>query len=148
MASFLYDNYCNLMLGNGTHTLPDLDANEIRVGIVSGSDYTESQTTHQDWADVGTYTEDVCYNSEATQVLSNKDVGTTTARVFDNTADITFTAVSQDAAKVVDAIVHYAATGTDLNDDPLICFHDGFSSVTPNGGDIVIAYNASGIFGL
>lgn len=148
MASFLYDNYCNLMLGNGTHTLPDLSANAIRVGIVSGADYTESQTTDQDWADVGTYTEDVCYNSEATQVLANKDVGTTTPRVFDNTADITFSAVAIDGAKDVDAIVHYAATGTDLNDDPLICFHDGFSAVTPNGGDIVISYNASGIFAL
>jgi hypothetical protein len=147
MASFLYDNYCNLMLGAGTHTLPDLPTDTINVGIASGSDYTESQTTHQDWADT-TYAEDTCYNSESCQTLSNKDVGSTTARVFDNTADITFTGVSQDASKVVDSIVHYAAIGTGATDDPLICFHDGFSAITPNGGDIVIAYHASGIFGL
>lgn len=147
MASFLYDNYCNLMLGNGTHTLPNLSSNEIRVGIVSGSDYTESQATHQDWSDT-TYAEDTCYNSESTQILANKDVGTTTARVFDNTADITFTGVSQDAAKVVDGLVHYAAIGAGATDDPVICFHDGFSPITPNGGDIIIAYHASGIFGL
>ena len=147
MASFLYDNYCNLMLGNGIHTLPNLASDSIRVGIISGDDYTENQATHQDWADT-TYAEDTCYNSEATQALVNKDVANTTARVFDNTEDITFTGVSQDGTKLVDAIGHYAAIGTGATDDPLICFHDGFSAITPNGGDIVIAYHSSGIFGL
>lgn len=146
MASFLYGNYKNLMLGNGTHTLPALDTDAIKVGIVSGADYSEL-ATHEDWTDTG-YTEDVCYNSEATQTLANKVVGTVTDGVFDNTADITFTAVSIDVAKDVDAIVHYAAIGAGATTDPLICFHDGFSAVTPNGGDIVIQYNASGIFGL
>jgi len=146
MASGLYVNYKNLMLGDDSaaHTLPDLDTNTINVGIVSGADYTENLSTDQDWTDTG-YAEDTCYNSEAAQTLSNKTIS---AGVFDNTADITFTAVAIDGAKDVDAIVHYAATGAGASTDPLICFHDGFSAVTPNGGDIVIAYNASGIFAL
>jgi hypothetical protein len=142
MASLLYDNYVNLMLGNGTHALPDLDTDTIKVGIVSGSDYTES-AAHQDWDDTG-YALNTCYNSEATQTLANAVVA---SRVFDNTADITFTAVAIDAAKDVDAIVHYLSSGV-VTTDTLICFHDGFSAVTPNGGDIVVAYNASGIFGI
>jgi len=144
MASFLYDNYANLMLGNGVHSLPDLDTDTIKVGIVSGSDYTENGATDQDWDDVGLYALDTCYNSEATITLANKVVAN---RVFDNTADITFTAVAIDAAKDVDAVVHYKSTGV-ITTDPLICFHDGFTPVTPNGGDIVIAYHASGIFGI
>jgi len=147
--SFLYDNYANLMLGAGTHTLPDLTTDTINVGIVDTStDYTTpSQTADQDWADTG-YAEDTCYNSEAVQTLSNKDVGSTTPRVFDNTANITFTAVAIDGSKTVDSIVHYAAIGADSTSDPLMTLHNGFSAVTPNGGDIIISYNASGIFGL
>ena len=143
MASLLYDNYVNLMLGNGTHALPDLDTDTIKVGIVSGADYSENGSTDQDWNDTG-YALDTCYNSEATQTLANTVVAN---RVFDNTADITFTAVAIDVAKDVDAIVHYLSSGV-ITTDALICFHDGFAAVTPNGGDIVIAYNASGIFGI
>lgn len=142
MASFLYDNYCNLMLGNGVHTLPDLDTDLIKVTLVNGTtDYTESQTTHQDFADVTDYL------NVTPQTLGNKDVGTTTPRVFDNTADITFTSVAIDGTKVVDGIVHFYDS-TVASTSTLMTFHDGFSAVTPNGGDIVIQYHASGIFGL
>lgn len=147
MASGLYDNYKNIMLGGGTHGPIDLDGDTIKVGIVSGADYTENLATDQDWDDVGTYALDTCYNSEATQTLANKVIGTPGAGDFDNTADITFTAVAIDGVKDVDAIVHYKSTAT-ITTDGLICFHDGFAAVTPNGGDIVIAYNASGIFGI
>ena len=88
----------------------------------------------------------MCYNSEATQTLANITI---TAGVVDNTADITFTAVAIDGAKTVDAIVHYRSGGTAAT-DALITIHDAFvgGAVTPNGGDIVIAYHASGIFSL
>lgn len=144
MASGLYDNYKIHMLGSDSaaHTFPDLDTDTIKVGIVSGADYAENLTTDQDWADTG-YALDTCYNSEATQTLANVNISAT--GVFDNTADITFTAVSIDGVKDVDAIAHYRSGGT-VTTDTLICFHDGFAAVTPNGGDIVIQYNASGIF--
>ena len=145
--SGLYTNMFDLWLGKdaAAHTAADMDTDTIKVGIVdTGTDYTTpSLTADQDWADTG-YTLDVCYNSEATQTLANIAI---TAGVVDNTADITFTAVAIDAAKTVDAIVHYRSGGTAATDG-LICLHDGFSAVTPNGGDIVIAYNGSGIFSL
>ena len=146
MASGLYDNYKLHMLGANAavHTRPDLDTDTIKVGIAdTGLDYTTpSLSADQDWADTG-YALDTCYNSEATQTLAN--VSISAAGVFDNTADITFTAVAIDGTKTVDTIVHYRSGGTAAT-DALICLHDGFSAVTPNGGDIVIQYNGSGIF--
>lgn len=144
MASFLYNNFLDHCLGKGAAvgTRPDLDTDAIRVGIASGADYTES-AAHDTWDDVGAYTLNACYNSEATQILSNKTI---TDGVFDNTADITFTSVST-TGNNVDALVHYLATGV-IGDDTLLCFHDGFTPVTPNGGDIVVQYHASGIFSL
>lgn len=147
MASGLYVNYKQRMLGAATaaHGLADWDTSTIKVGIVNGTtDYTENLSTDQDWADLTAYGLDTCYNSEATQTLANVTI---TAGVVDNTADITFTAVAIDGTKVVDAVVHYLSSGT-ASTDALLTFHDGFSAVTPNGGDIVIQYHASGIFGL
>lgn len=145
--SGLYANYKEHMLGavGAAHTFPDWDTDTIKVGIVSGADYAENLATHEDWSDTG-YALDTCYNSEATQTLANVDL-TTSPGTVDNTADITFTAVAIDVAKVVDAIVHYRSGGV-VTTDTLICLHDGFGSVTPNGGDIVIQYSASGIFAL
>lgn len=142
--SGLYANYKALALGGGVGTFVDLPTDTIHCGIVSGADYTENLATDQDWADVGTYTLAACYNSEPTQPLINK---TTNDGTFDNTADVTFTAVAIDGAKVVDALVHFKSTGV-IGNDSLICLHDGFAGVTPNGGDIVIQYNASGLFSL
>ena len=144
MASFLYNNFLDHCLGKdaAVGTRPDLDTNTIKVGIASGADYTES-AAHDTWDDVGAYTLDACYNSEPTQTLGAKTI---TDGVFDNTADITFTAVAT-TGNNVDALVHYLSTGV-ITTDTLICFHDGFTAVTPNGGDIVVQYNVSGIFGL
>lgn len=140
MASTLYPNYLNLMLGNGTHTLPDLDANLIKCALVNGTDDYTYSALHQDKADV------TSYGTSTDQTLSNKDVGTTTDGVFDNTADLTFTSVVLDVSDV-DILVHYYDT-TVAATSPLICYHDAFTPVTPNGGNITVAYNASGIFAL
>ena len=144
--SGLYVNYKNLMLGDDTaaHALPDMDTDTIKVGIVSGTDYTENLATDQDWDDLGTYTVNASYGGETNQTLANITI---TAGVVDNTADITFTAVDIVGAAVVDAIVHYMDSGV-IGTSPLITFHDGFTLVTPNGGDIVIVYNGSGIYAL
>ena len=145
MASGLYANYKELCLGGGTHALPDLNTDAIDVGIVSGADYTENLATHQDWSDT-TYALDTCYNSEPTVQLTAGN-STVTAGVWDNSDNQVFTAVAIDGVKDVDAIVHFLSSGV-VTTDTLICFHDGFAAVTPNGGDITVAYNASGIFAL
>lgn len=76
------------------------------------------------------------------QTLASK---TTTGGVFD-AADVTFTAVS---GATVEALVIYKDTGTPST-SRLIAFIDTGTGLpaTPNGGDITIAFNASGIFAI
>jgi hypothetical protein len=77
------------------------------------------------------------------QTLGTK---TYTDGVFD-AADVTYTAVTGNSAE---AIVLYIDTGT-AGTSRLVAFLDtGFTGlpVTPNGGDITVTWNASGIFAL
>ena len=143
MANGLYNDYVESCMGAGAHSHSDLDTDTIKCGIVSGSDYTENLTTDQDWADT-TYAANVCYNGEATQTMTIT-VGSPAARTCDSTDD-TFTAVNQDVAKIVDAVVMYKDNAATAATSPLIAFWDNGISVTPNGGDINITWNASGLF--
>lgn len=102
--------------------------------------------------DTGVYT----YNSadQFYSTLSSAVVGTPqtigsktfTNGVFDGT-DATFTAVTGNS---VEALVLYVDTGT-ASTSPLVAYIDTSVTglpVTPNGGDISITWNASGIFAL
>lgn len=64
-------------------------------------------------------------------------------------ADTTFTAVSNGLVSC-EALVFYVDTGTPAT-SPLVAYMDtGITNmpVTPNGGDITVTWNASGIFAL
>lgn len=64
-------------------------------------------------------------------------------------ADITFTAVSNGSV-TCEALILYIDTGSAAT-SPLVAFMDtGITNmpVTPNGGDITVTWNASGIFAL
>ena len=66
--------------------------------------------------------------------------------VFDG-ADVTFTSVTGSS---VEALVLYIDTGSAAT-SPLVAYIDTSVTglpVTPNGGDIAITWNASGIFAL
>lgn len=102
--------------------------------------------------DTGVYT----YNSadQFYSTLSSAVVGTPqtigsksfTNGVFDG-GDVTFTAVTGNS---VEALVLYVDTGT-ASTSPLVAYIDTSVTglpVTPNGGDITITWNASGIFAL
>lgn len=65
---------------------------------------------------------------------------TTTGGTFD-AADITISAVS---GATVEAVILYKHTGTESTSN-LICFIDGLT-LTPDGTDVTIAWNGSGIF--
>lgn len=136
--SELYTDYKESALGGGAHSFSDIPVDTIKCALVNTTtDYTFS-AAHQDIADVTQYL------NTTDQTLGAKTV---TAGVFDNTADLTFSAVAIDGTKDVEALVHYKDSGVAAT-SPLICFHNGFTAVTPNGGDITVAYNASGIFAL
>ncbi|WP_412079029.1 hypothetical protein ACLF6K_37430 [Streptomyces xanthophaeus] len=129
MASALYTSFKALLLNADI----DLAADDIRAIIVDTADYTFS--AGHDFLD------DVAAGSRiaVSSALGSK---TTTGGIFD-AADVTFTSVTGDS---VEAIVLYKHTGSDATSD-LIAYIDGVS-VTPNGGNITIQWNASGIFAL
>ena len=114
----------------------NLSSGTVKVALIDTGTYTYS-ATHQFWssassASVGT-----------PQTLGTK---TFTDGVFD-AADVTFTAVTGNSAE---ALIIYIDTGTAAT-SPLVAFIDTSVTglpVTPNGGDIAITWNASGIFSL
>lgn len=69
-----------------------------------------------------------------------------TRGVFDG-ADVTFTAVLGD---VCEAVIIYIDTGSAATSRVVAFFDENVTGlpVTPNGGDITITWNASGIFGI
>jgi hypothetical protein len=99
--------------------------------------------------DTGTYTYNAAHNAydDLSGVVGTESPAFTTKTFTNGVFDadnITFTAVS---GATVEAIVVFLDTGTPAN-DLLIAYIDSASSglpVTPNGGDIVIAWNGSGI---
>ena len=114
----------------------NLSAGTVKVALIDTGTYTYS-AAHQFWtsasaASVGT-----------PQTLTTK---TFTNGVFD-ADNSTFTAVS---GASVEALIIYIDTGT-AGTSPLVAYIDTSVTglpVTPNGGDITITWNASGIFAL
>ena len=136
MASGLYTTYKQSCLSYSPST--DIDTDTIKARLVNtGTDYTYSAA--HDFIDDAT-----AYSGTTDQTLSNKTV---TGGVFDNTAVITFSAVAIDGAKDADAVVIYKDTGT-ATTSPVIAFLEFAAAVTPNGGDIEVDWNASGLFAL
>ena len=136
MASALYPLYKQSCLSQNPSV--DLDSDTIKARLVNiYTDYSYS-AAHQ-------YVSSVTkYSGTTDQTLSNKTVA---LGVFDNTADLTFSSVAVDGTKTADAIVVYKDTGNEAT-SPVVCYLEFASSVTPNGGDIVVAFNASGLFAL
>lgn len=133
MANALYPKWKQALLEFTANN--DLDGQTVKVALVTAG-YTYSST-------------DQYYSSVSASVVGTPQTlgsKTFTDGVFD-AADVTFTSVS--GAQVV-ALVIYIDTGNSAT-SPLVAFIDtGVTNlpVTPNGGDIAITWNASGIFSL
>ncbi len=140
MASVLYPDYKESCLGGGTHSFSDLTSDDITCALVNLTDDYTYNAAHVDKADV------TSYGASTDQVLPTGDISVT-AGVFDCDSDLTFTSVLLDVSDA-DGLVHYMDDGVGAGTSPLICYHDGFSAVTPNGGNITVSYHTSGIFEL
>jgi hypothetical protein len=133
MANAIYPKYKEALLDG----LANIDVNDgtVKVALV----------------DTGTYTYSGAHEfltSLSGVVGTAQTIGTTTVTdgVFDGD-NVTYTAVS---GATVEALVIYIDTGT-AGTSRLVAFIDtGVTGlpVTPNGGDITITWNASGIFAL
>lgn len=134
MANAIYPKWKEQLLQFTANN--NLSAGTVKIALIDTGTYTYS-STDQFWssassASVGT-----------PQTLGSK---TFTNGVFD-AADVTFSSVS---GNTVEALIIYIDTGSAAT-SPLVAYIDtGVTNlpVTPNGGNISVAFNASGIFAL
>lgn len=133
MANALYD------LGREEFLLGDIDfvADTIIVTLVDAADYTKNLATDDFYDDVP---------GAARVATSTALASKTSAAGTADAADKTLTAVSGD---VSEQLVVWRDTTNEATSQ-LIANYDTATGlpVTPNGGDIVIAWNASGLFRL
>lgn len=124
----------NLLAGN-----IDFDTDDIKVVLTDDSDYTPNDSTDETLEDV------TAAGRVATSAnLSSKTV---TDGAFDS-ADVTLSSVSGDQSE---QLVLYKASGVEST-SYLFCRMDSANvtglPVTPNGGDITVTWDATGIFSL
>lgn len=136
MANALYPKWKEGLLQATTNTAL---TGTLKVALVDTGTYTYS-AAHQFWSSVtGTQTPPTPV-ALGTKTYTNGVLGA---------ANTTFTAVSNGSVSI-EALVFYVDTGT-AGTSPLVAYIDtGVTNlpVTPNGGDIVVTWNGSGIFGL
>lgn len=131
----------NALYGKGKEAFlqADIDwlTDNIKCVLVDTAAYTPNFSTDDFLADIP--------SGDRIATSGNLSSKTSTLGVAD-AADVTFTAVTGD---VSEALVIYKDTGVE-GTSPLICYIDTATGlpVTPNGGDITIEWNASGIFAL
>jgi hypothetical protein len=134
MANALYPKWKEQLLQFTTNN--NLSAGTVKVALVDTGVYTYSSA-------------DQFYSSVSAAVVGTpQTIGSKTFAngVFDG-ADVSFTAVT---GNTVEALVIYVDTGT-AGTSPLVAYIDTSVTglpVTPNGGDITVTWNASGIFAL
>jgi hypothetical protein len=134
MANALYPKWKEQLLQFTSNN--NVSSGTVKVALIDTGTYTYS-SSDQFWsaassASVGT-----------PQTIGSK---TFTNGTFDG-ADVTFTAVTGSS---VEALIIFIDTGNSAT-SPLVAFIDTSVTglpVTPNGGDINITWNASGIFAL
>ena len=130
MASALYPPFKQALL-NKEH---DLNTDTIKACLVNlATDYTYS-AAHDELVDVTQYAGTTAQTITSLTIASG---------VFDG-GNVTFTSVAISGSKTVAAIVLYNDTTAG---DKLIAYIDGFTPITPNGGDIVVTWGAN-IFSL
>jgi hypothetical protein len=118
----------------------DFLADTIKAVLVDAADYTVNLTTHD-------FLDDVAAGSRATNgtgTLASKTSTISTNVITVDAADLTLTAVTGDPSE---AVVIYKDSGVE-GTSQLIAYLELSSAVTPNGGNIVLAWNASGLFTL
>lgn len=133
MANTLYPKWKEAVLNGGTNVAL---SGTVKVTLVDLADYTYN-AAHD-------FIDDVPSGARvATATLGTK---TYTNGVFD-AADSTFTAVTGDQSE---ALVIWIDTGVESTSRLVAFFDTGVTGlpVTPNGGDITVTWNGSGIFQL
>lgn len=140
MATVIHDNFRDAQMGNpgGSTTTVDFPSDDIRASLLDQTDSGTITAATENYGQVDTAV--VVADSGA---LGSKTVGVVATGVFD-AGNVTYSTVSGDIA---DYLTLYKYNATPAN-APLIVTWDSATTglpVTPNGGDITVTWNASGI---
>lgn len=143
MANSLFLAYKQEQLGDAAgpgHGALDWEAAAtVNATLIDSADDTINVDTDQDIADV------LAAARVATVALTSRTVVASGNTLTIDAADATFTSVTGDQSEQV---IIWNSTGTEAT-SLLVVFFDTFTSgmpVTPNGGNIDLVFNASGIF--
>lgn len=133
MANAIYPKYKEALLDGNANI--DIDDGTVKVALVDTGTYTYS-SAHD-------FYDDVTGVVGTPQTIANTTVA---SGLFDGD-NVTFTAVS---GASVEALIIYVDTGVSSTSTLVAYIDTGVTGlpVTPNGGDITITWNASGIFQL
>ena len=139
MANTIYTSFLNGILGSHA-TRVDLDADNIVLALVDNAGADGAPVDTDDfWDD-----QDGSLIDSLSGNLATKTIGTLAVGVFD-AGDLApaFTTVS---GATVESLVMLKNTGTPSTSD-LICWWDTATGLplTPNGGDVNVTFNGSGI---
>lgn len=137
MANFLFTAFRNGQLSQTTPV--DLDTDTIKAMFVDHTD--DTPTAADDFID------DIVSAGRVPAIascpaLGSRTIGTVAAGVFD-AADTTFTALTGDQ---VESLILFKDTGSEAT-SKLVARWDTATGLplTPNGGDVVVQWNGSGI---
>jgi len=143
MANATYDAWKQELLGDAGgpgHGTTDFEADNFKMILLDAADHTTNTATDADHANL-TAGGIVATSANMTSMAVTIAAGTATV----DCADFTWSAVTGDQSEEV---VFYKDSGVSATSLLIINF-DTFGSgmpVTPNGGDINVTVNASGIF--
>ncbi len=136
MANALFDSYRNQIVGNSSTAPADWNGDTMKAALIDAGTTTPNTSTHDFWDDL--------VGAIVGSAVTLASVAYPSAGKVDCN-DFTFTSVTGNSAE---NLVLFKSTGTNST-SPLCVNYDTFSSgmpVTPNGGDIAITVNASGLF--
>lgn len=143
MANSLFAAYKGVQIGDASVTgfsVVAWESDDCRTILIDTGTDTPAPSTDQDLADI----------TAGARVATSGAMGSKTANLSGTTltadaADITFSAVTGSSAE---SILVYRHTGTEATSLLLVYFDTGVTGlpVTPNGGDITLTWNASGLW--
>lgn len=138
MATVVHLDWLDGMLGDPTHSVIDFDTDNIDASLLDETDSGTVTSSFVDYDEV-----------DAATVVATADVSVSgiASGVVSLSGAVTFTSVTGDAA---DFLTVWKNSGTPAT-SPLAITWDSASTglpVTPNGGDITVSWNASGIISL
>lgn len=137
MASGVYSTGVKAFIDGDVDFLVDT----IKVCLIKSASYTVNLTTDD-------FFNDVTAGARATNgigTLASKTSTISTNVITVDAADTTLTSVT--GSGTFDAVVVYKDTGTESTSQ-LIAYLELTSGITLNGGNVVLQYNASGLFTL